>query len=341
MILTGWTTVSGAAWDAAWEAGSRWLLLLKPLEVLYRMGVCIRYELYQWGWLPIQRHPLPVVVVGNLRVGGTGKTPLVIALADCLQRQGYRVGVVSRGFGGRAPVYPLRVADDSDPVHCGDEALLIRRRSGVPVVVDPDRNRAVAELAADCDLVISDDGLQHYAMGRDLEVVLVGDSGHTNDRACLPVGPLREPPARLARADWVLTSASEESPMPREGDTPVVRIEPLAWVNLATGERCPPSDFAPGSSIRALAGIARPMRFFQLLQDMGLVFEQSVFADHHVFSPAELLIMSEDCLLMTEKDAVKCQGFAQPHMWYLEIRARLPAAFEAGFLKRIKVLKTL
>jgi len=324
--------------EKAWESESSWLLLLKPLEYLFRSLSAIRRGLYRLGWLRIQEHPQVIVVIGNLRVGGSGKTPTVIALAQLLDRAGYRPGVVSRGYGSRGGAYPLRVNQQTPVSQCGDEPLLIARRTAVPVVVDSSRNRAVRELAADCDIVISDDGLQHYAMGRDLEIVLIDNIAGVETAACLPCGPLREPASRLSGADWVLHTDRADT-----AGSPAFTLEVAArcWVNLATAERCSVESFKPAGRLSAVAGIARPERFFNLLEAMALRFERTVFPDHHRWSPAELLNLNADTVLMTEKDAVKCETFAGPHMWYLEIEARLPAAFESVFLQRIGHLNRL
>jgi len=313
----------------AWEAGAWWLFLLWPAEALFRAAVALRRQAYRWRLLPAWRAPVPVVVVGNLVVGGSGKTPLVIALAEALTRAGCRVGIVSRGYGADRGTFPYRVHEDSGVEACGDEALLIFRRTGCPVVVAPNRSEAVQHLlsGATLDIVLSDDGLQHYALARDLEIALVdGRTGDGNGNGhCLPAGPLREPLSRLASADWVVE---------RGGADPATALHYRAdaLVNLASGERAPPQPGELGADIYAVAGIGRPGQFIALLRESGFNPEARLFPDHHRFTAGDLAGLADRPVIMTEKDAVKCSGFAGDNCWYLRIDAIPPAGLVADVI---------
>ena len=216
----------------AWYRGAWWLWLLRPLEFLFRSLAALRRLAYRAGLLRSYRAPLPVVVVGNITVGGTGKTPVVIALVEQLQAAGLRPGVVSRGYGAGQGSFPHRVGAGSRADECGDEPLLIHRRTGCPCVVDPDRPRALRALleSGPLDLVVCDDGLQHYALQRDLEIAVLDANSLVGNGFCLPAGPLREPVRRLQSVDFTLY---------RGGGEPgnAVHYSPSELVNLRSGER--------------------------------------------------------------------------------------------------------
>ena len=303
----------------AWYTGARWLWLLRPLEFLFRILAALRRGAYRLGLLPRYRPPVPLVVVGNITIGGTGKTPIVIALVEQLQGAGLRPGVVSRGYGASAGNFPHRVGEGSTAADCGDEPLLIYRRTGCACVADPDRARAVQALLAggEVDLVISDDGLQHYALRRDLEIAVVDSAAGLGNGFCLPAGPLREPPGRLNSVDFVLLRGSGDA----EGG---VSYEATGLVKLSSGEQRP---FAPGDlgrEVYAIAGIGQPAQFFASLRAAGFEPEIRVFPDHHAYRREDLAALSDRPLIMTEKDAVKCRDIAGPDSWFLRIDARLP-----------------
>lgn len=300
---------------------SAWFM---PLSMLYVDAIRLRRYWYKTGVLASQRLPVPVVIVGNLTVGGTGKTPLVVWLVDFLKRQGYKPGVISRGYGGAAGEEPRSVGAGSDPALVGDEALLLANRCDCPVVVCPDRPAAGRFLLAhnDCDVIVSDDGLQHYALQRDLEIVVLDGERRFGNGYCLPVGPLREPPERIKEADLVVVNGGNdwlegEFAMQCLGDT---------LINLASGEVKPVQAFA-GQACYAVAGIGNPNRFFRQLEAVGLDCDCRAFPDHHPFAAADLAFEDEKPVLMTEKDAVKCRAFAKNHHWYLPVEANLPDAF--------------
>ncbi|MDP2228590.1 MAG: tetraacyldisaccharide 4'-kinase [Moraxellaceae bacterium] len=317
----------------AWYARSPWPWLLLPLAFLYALVTRLRRFFYRTGVLRSTKFPVPVVVIGNITAGGTGKTPLTLALIDILQADGWRPGIVSRGYGGKAN-YPLSVQADTPAAVAGDEPLALQRRSGVPVVVDPLRARAVDFLLqqTDCNIVLCDDGLQHYALGRDIEVVVIDGARGLGNRLPLPAGPLREPPSRLATADFVVINGGDvEWP-----DAHRMRLEPGAWYGLADKTRTPPLS---GARIHAIAGIGNPSRFFSQLALAGYDVVPHPFPDHHVFTAADLAFDDGLPVVMTEKDAVKCEGFAQVNWWVVPVTAQLPPAFHDGLLQRLQAFR--
>jgi tetraacyldisaccharide 4'-kinase len=305
--------------EAAWYRGAWWLWLLRPVELLFRLLAAGRRLCYQAGLLKIYRAATPVVVVGNITVGGTGKTPVVIALVEALQERGLYPGVVSRGYGADGGDFPRAVGADSTASECGDEPLLIHRRTGAPCMVGPDRSAAVQELLKHhpVDLVISDDGLQHYALGRDLEVALLDGERGLGNGFCLPAGPLREPASRLASVDFVLYRNGAEAES-------AISYEPQAWVNLASGEQRALESFA-GLAVVAMAGIGQPAQFFATVRALGAEARERVFPDHHRFTAGDFAGQAVGPILMTEKDAVKCRSLAGENAWFLRINARLPS----------------
>ena len=325
----------------AWYKRASWLRLLAPLEWLFRCIVTLRRKMYKDGGLKIYRPPVPVIVVGNLTVGGSGKTPLVIAMAEQLKQWGYKPGVVSRGYGGRAPGYPFVVTVASRAEHSGDEPLLIARRTHCPVVVAPKRTDAARKLVDEfgCDVIVSDDGLQHYALARDIEIVVVDASRGFGNERCLPAGPLREPLARLLDVDFVVSTRTEHS----KAELPVpafnMALLPDHFSRLNTGHGMPVRDFPREQTVHAVAGIGHPERFFTTLRDLGLSIEEHPFPDHHVFRAEDFLFEDSKPVVMTEKDAVKCQGLADDTMWSLAVSAELPPGFWQALATRLKTLQ--
>ena len=261
-----------------------------------------------------------MVVVGNLTAGGNGKTPVVIWLVEQLQRQGVRVGVVSRGYGGKADSYPLLLNADTTTAQAGDEPVLIFQRTGVPVAVSPVRVDAVKALLAahDLQLIVTDDGLQHYRLARDKEIVVIDGVRRFGNGWWLPAGPMRERVSRLETVDARIVNGGEALP----GEIPMT-LRPGDAVNLLTGERQPVSTL---QNVVAMAGIGHPPRFFATLNDCGLQPVRTVaLADHQALSEADVqeLVLPGQALIMTEKDAVKCRRFAQKNWWYLPVDAVL------------------
>ena len=314
---------------AAWYARHPALALLRPLEALYRRVVTRKRARFLQDPHASYRAPVPIVVVGNITVGGTGKTPLILWLIEHCRSRGLRVGVVSRGYGARPARLPWRVEAGQGAGQAGDEPLLIVQRSGVPLVIDPDRARAVQALLADepLDLILSDDGLQHYRLARDLELVLIDAARGLGNRRCLPAGPLREPVARLAEVDAVLFNGAASD----RDDGFAFHLRPTALVNLRSGERRGLDHFPAGQALHAVAGIGNPQRFFATLQGLDWQPIPHPFADHAQFSAERLAFSPPLPLVMTEKDAVKCQPFAADDWWYLTVDALPSRAFVDWF----------
>ena len=310
---------------AAWYRGAWWLWLLRPVEGLFRSLAALRRWLYGSGLLSVYRAPVPVVVVGNITVGGTGKTPVVIALVESLQARGIAVGVVSRGYGAGPGAGSHLVNAHSTARDCGDEALLIQRRTGCPCAVSASRPEAVRALlaAAPVQLILSDDGLQHYALARDMEIAVLDAARGTGNGFCLPAGPLREPLSRLQRVDRVLYRGSDDA---ESG----VRYRPVALVNVASGEQRPAAPDRPGQDVHAVAGIGQPEQFFATLATLGFRAQPHAFGDHHDYSTADFSALVGKPIIMTEKDAVKCRTLAGADAWYLKIEAQLPPALTAA-----------
>lgn len=308
---------------------SAWFM---PLSMFYVDAVRLRRFLYRIGVLKKTKLPVPVIIVGNITVGGTGKTPLVIWMVEFLKQNGYKPGVISRGYAGAASS-PQAVTADSDPAQVGDEAVLLAARCDCPVVVGAERVAAARLLLSShaCDVLISDDGLQHYALQRDIEIVVIDGQRRFGNGYCLPVGPLREPPERVKQVDLVVVNSPDEL---LEGELPM-QCQGRQLVNLHSGERKPLAEFK-GMAVNAVAAIGNPKRFFAQLAAAGLDCQTHAFPDHHPFSTADLQFNDQRPLIMTEKDAVKCRRFATDRYWYLPIDAELPEAFSQQLLKLLK-----
>ncbi len=310
-----------------WQRISPVSVLLYPLSLLFRAVAALRRRLYAAGILPRSRLPVPVIVVGNIMAGGTGKTPLTLWLALLLRKRGRAPGIVCSGYGG-AHAGPQRVLPDSDPLACGDEAVLLARRSGCPVWTGVDRVAAARALLAAqpaCDVVLSDDGLQHYALARDFEICVVdGERGHGNGWL-LPAGPLREPAARLASVDAVVVNAGADCSLAALVPPGVpcfdMRLAGEEFHNLLDSGRRVSAGHFRGKRVHAVAGIGNPQRYFQQLRGLGLEFTAHPFPDHHAFSAGDLAFPGADAVLMTEKDAVKCRRFAAETHWVLAVDA--------------------
>lgn len=317
----------------AWYTGHPALRLLWPLECLYRAVVQRKRQRFLAGDGDIYRAPVPVVVVGNITVGGTGKTPMILSLIAHCQARGLKVGVVSRGYGAKPPQLPWRVRAEQAASEAGDEPLLIVQRTGVPLMIDPDRSRAVRALLADepLDLILSDDGMQHYRLARDIELVLIDAARGLGNRRCLPAGPLREPVERLSSVDAVLFNGAASDTAEGFGFT----LQPTALVNLRSGERVGLEHFPAGQAVHAVAGIGNPQRFFNTLQALHWRPLCHAFADHAQFDAERLTFSPALPLVMTEKDAVKCRAFAAADWWYLAVDAVPSPAFFAWFDVRL------
>ena len=309
-----------------------WLLL--PLSYLFCTVAVLRRYLYRVRVLRGYGVPVPVIIVGNISVGGTGKTPLLIALCELLARHGYRPGVVSRGYGAAVAGEHLLTADD-DAVACGDEPVLIRQRTGCPVAIGRDRVSAARSLLAanDCGVILSDDGLQHYRLQRDIEIAVVDVQRKFGNGLCLPAGPLREPRSRLNTVDMVVYHGDA-------GDRYRFSLQAEAAVNIDTGD-CRALDAFTSAEVHGVAGIGYPERFFNQLSAAGLNVIAHAFPDHHVYSHRDIEFGDGKPVLMTEKDAVKCrslrtlkgQGGMNRNIWAVPVRAVLSEQLAADLLE--------
>ncbi|MCC5796948.1 MAG: tetraacyldisaccharide 4'-kinase [Methylophaga sp.] len=315
-----------------WYRRSLLAMLLWPLSQLYRGLLFLRRSGYQAGLIQQKSLPVPVIIVGNINVGGTGKSPFVIWLTRQLHESGYRPGIISRGYGGAGP-FPFAVQTTSQPEQCGDEPLMIHQHTGYPVVVDPDRFRAGQYLLANqsCDVIIADDGLQHYRLARDIEIVVIDGERMFGNNFLLPAGPLREPVDRLRTVDFLVCNSGNYPSAFR------MDLKASTAINLLSGAHKPLTSFAE-QPLHAVAGIGHPQRFFQMLREAGLSFEEHSFADHHAYQPSDLTFSDSSPILMTEKDAVKCRSFATTNMWYLPIEADLPALLKDNICEKLRNL---
>jgi tetraacyldisaccharide 4'-kinase len=307
--------------ERIWYANHPLKYCLLPLAALFR---CLAYLRRKCLCRRQKPTPLPVIVVGNLSVGGTGKTPLVIYLVDLLLKNGYRPGVVSRGYGGSI-TQPHHVTASCPVTGVGDEALLLAKRCRCPVVIARQRLAALFLLQKmDCDIVISDDGLQHYQMARVLEIAVVDGLRRFGNGYCLPAGPLREPTTRLATVDFVVVNG-----VPQPGEY-AMTFHPSGVRQLTTGERV--EHLA--APLYAVAGIGNPDKFFQTLKALDLSFTPQPFPDHHPFRRDDFAALP-GAIVMTEKDAVKCVVFAEPRFYYVPIDAQLSVEFDTAVLGRL------
>lgn len=318
-------------------------LHMRLLAPVYGALSGVRRRMYSAGLLR-RRHPgVPVVVVGNITAGGAGKTPLTIALAERLRSEGWNPGVASRGYGRADASRPTWVEADTPPEQGGDEPVLIARRTGVPLRADRDRAAAAAALAeAGCDIVLCDDGLQHYRLERDIEIEVVDARRRYGNGRLLPAGPLRELPARAARCDFrvvnVAGAKNGEGPGTGFGEWPMRLVFDRAAP--VRGGRPRSLESFVGHRVHAVAGIGNPERFFGMLRDMGIAVVPHAFADHHRYREADFEFGSALPVLMTEKDAVKCAGFATDAFYAVPVRAELPEAFWVKLLDRLDALRT-
>ncbi len=330
--------------QAIWYRAARPPLLLRLLSRLFGLAVKARRTAYARGLCRAQRLPRPVIVVGNLTVGGSGKTPLVIWLAERLRSQGLRPGVILRGYGGSAERggEACSVEPDSDAAIVGDEALVLRRRTGLPVVVCRVRTRAARHLLLEgVDVILADDGLQHLQLARDCEIAVLDAQRGLGNGHLLPAGPLREPAARLAAMDIVVVNGEGDAAAGLErgagGPGPFVMHVGGEWLRPLDGAGGPVAlSSLAGQEVHAVAGIGDPKRFFMQLAAAGLRVQPHVFPDHHRYRAADLAFDDRLPLLMTEKDAVKCGAFGAANRWYLPVTASFAAADAGALLARLR-----
>lgn len=323
--------------------------LLWPLACLYCVIIVARQLCYRYGICKIHRLKVPVIVVGNITVGGTGKTPLVIWLAIFLREHGYKPGIVSRGY-GRSSSGIREVTATSLAAEVGDEALMIVQSTDCPMIVGESRVVAAQKLVenTDCNVIVSDDGLQHYALGRDLEIVVQDGERNLGNGLCLPAGPLREPASRLQHIDFIIKNiginGGDVLPMPKTkaGNVPCYTMQfvPECFCQVGDAKKQISLNdlvrLVQDKTCHAVAGIGNPVRFFRQLRDLGLQLQEHGFPDHYAYIKEDFIFAGEDVVIMTQKDAVKCQNFAKENWWYLRISAKLSEEFAADFKKRLQ-----
>lgn len=316
-----------------WDRVTGLTVALLPLAGLFRIVTVMRRALFRMGVLQSHRMPVPVIVVGNVTAGGTGKTPFVLWLVQQLRARGHRPGIVTRGYGAR-DAGPTAVTPDTDPAQAGDEPVLLARRSACPVWRGTDRGRAARALLTAqprCDVIVSDDGLQHYRLARDIEIALVDGMRGLGNGFPIPAGPMREPAQRLGQCDFVVVKAPRRVPIAWHGESIDMTLRTGELVNLRDPTlRTTPAELA-GTRVHAVAGIGQPDAFFEALRKLGLDIIEHPFPDHHAFTAADLAFAGSAAIAMTEKDAVKCRAFASERWWVLPVEAELPA----GFAQRI------
>lgn len=317
--------------EDCWYGNRRSPWWTQALAGLYGGATAARRRMYRHSWLRSERMPVPVIVVGNIVAGGTGKTPLTIALVEALRARGFRPGVVSRGYGGTASA-PMLLGAQADPATVGDEPALIRLRTGAPVAIGVNRLDAARLLLPEgANVIIADDGLQHYALARDVEVCVIDGARRFGNGRLLPAGPLREPVSRLRDVDFVVSNGGEA----RDGEVPMQLVLADA-VALAEPRRTSPLAAFAGKRVHAIAGIGHPPRFFEALGAAGIDVIEHPFPDHHRYTASDLAFGDSLPVLMTEKDAVKCRAFAQADWWSVPVSARLPPDFLEALAGRVR-----
>jgi tetraacyldisaccharide 4'-kinase len=304
----------------AWYEGKKWVWVLLPLTIAFFGLSKLREFLFKAGLLVSSKPNAFVIIVGNISVGGNGKTPAVIAIAEYLLARGYRCGVLSRGYAGLQTQFPHLVKDTDAPSLVGDEPTLMQHRLCCPVVIDPKRVRGANFLVEShhCDVIICDDGLQHYALQRDFEIVVMDGRGVGNG-FLMPMGPLRESVSRLKSVDTVVFNGQASDDIVVAADKSAsMTLEPDQWVNVKTGEI---KSSLSVEVATAIAGIGDPNRFFSTLADMGIRCEKTIgFPDHYAYKLSDI---PQGMVLMTEKDAVKCKSFAHDNCWYLQVSGNI------------------
>jgi tetraacyldisaccharide 4'-kinase len=323
-----------------WYHGTRtfWplLIVLLPLSLLFIIVARLRRFLLvsQQSSKAVAAISVPVIIVGNIAVGGTGKTPLLCSLALAFIEKGFRPGIISRGYGGSYQGEPRLVSVTDDAAVVGDEPLLLARRTGCPVVIAQDRVAAARYLETqNVTVILSDDGLQHYALARTVEIVVMDGQRGVGNGWCLPAGPLREPVSRLQSVDFVVINGETESCFRADQITMLIQL--VHWINVRTGEKKLLAHLPSGSCVHAVAGIGNPQRFFNTLQANGYKIIEHVFPDHHAFVASDLNFCDDLAIVMTEKDAVKCSLFAQDNMYALIVAAAVPEFFLDALVKKI------
>ncbi len=276
------------------------------------------------GVLPVQNVSVPVIVVGNITVGGTGKTPLIIWLAEYFKSKGMQPGIISRGYGGTTRHWPQQVRVDSNPALVGDEPVLIAQRTGCPVAISPKRYIAAKELLehTNCDVFLCDDGLQHLSLNRDIEIAVIDGARRFGNEHCLPAGPLRESISRLNKVDMLVSNSKAAK------NEFLMEYKPVGLISLEDEDRHLQLETLNGKDVHVIAGIGNPQRFYSYLRSMGMRLIKHEYPDHYSYRQNDLNFDDDIPVVMTEKDAVKCRQFAKDNTWYLKIEVEMTKAFE-------------
>jgi tetraacyldisaccharide 4'-kinase len=320
--------------DKHWYRLSWLSLLLLPLAGLFRLVVAARRSAYRIGLLRSHDAGVPVIVVGNITAGGTGKTPLVIWLCALLRRHGRQPGIVSRGYGGDGRLQA--VTPDTDPAMVGEEPVLLALRTACPVWIGRDRAQAARHLLAanpGCDVIVGDDGLQHYALKRQFEIAVVDGQRRLGNGLPLPSGPLREPASRLREVDAVVVNGDTTPAMP---GAHAMALEGASFRRLDGGDGMRDADAFRGEAVHAVAGIGNPERFFAHLRRLGMTVVAHPFPDHHAFTPADIDFGDGRAVILTEKDAIKCRRFGRENHWVLAVGANVAPALAERILENLK-----
>lgn len=321
-----------------WQKKGAWAWLMSPLGLLVCMFAGLKRLAYRRGWLKQTPINVPVIVVGNLTVGGSGKSPLVAYIANLLGGNGYRPGIICRGYKGKAVSWPQKVNSGSDPNLVGDESVMLAQQTNYPVMVGPDRVQSARALLgeADCDVIISDDGFQHLKLARDIDIIVIDNTRGLGNRWCLPAGPLREGASTLKVADMLVyhhqstnqkTTKKRYEMRLRTGEILALNGSPLKKL-----------DVLKKTTLHAIAGIGHPKRFFNSLREQGFTIIEHAFADHHQYEKNHLEFNDEYAIITTEKDAIKLAVLKlEKTIWVLPVQAILGPAFDSDLLAKLKV----
>ena len=345
--------------EKVWYEGGKGKYALLPLSGLY----CAVNSYQRWKYRHCTKNdtenntqhniqnkkkalPCPVIVVGNITVGGTGKTPLTVYLVNLLQQAGYKPAIITRGYGGKATSWPQSVTLESDAQLVGDEAVLMATRTNVAVYAGSDRMESIQQIIKmhECDVIVSDDGMQHYKMPRDMQIAVIDGERLLGNGLCLPAGPLREKKERLRKCDFIIINSSQ---VPKKIENNLMGLPYVemnlkgdSLLNLNTSQLRPLDDFSQ-REVHAVTGIGNPLRFYKTLEQASLRLITHSFPDHYDFKPSDIQFDDELPIVMTEKDAVKCRKFASGNVWYLPVTARLREGFDERFLTTLSELTTL
>lgn len=338
--MAGLTNSLADKLQQGWLEPNALTYLLLPLTVLYRMAMRLRHLLYKLNVFHVYKSPVPVLIVGNISVGGTGKTPLTMEIVEQAKKLGFKPGVISRGYGGQNLEWPQLVKTDSSPYYFGDEPVLIANSTQCPVAVGPKRGENIELLLKnhDCDLIIADDGLQHYALDRDIEIAVYDNQRRHLNNFCLPSGPLREPVNRLKTVDLVMKHVAPDEEDFENSDQLMFKLAVSEFSSLVPDSK-KSLDSKKAPEIHAVAGIGHPKRFFKQLTALGFNVIEHPFSDHHKYEASDFSSMSDYPVVMTEKDAIKCTAFAQEHWFSLAVTAELNAEAKNMITKKLSALK--